>query len=212
MVGAGNIGLPLPPTVRMLIAMGYWRATGGDRRHRHELRLGMDAADGAKPDSVDGFLRNVTYLIHDRDPLFTEAFEATEPSGTRQRADRVLGGGERRWKGQPSGTARRPSQLLLPRGRVKWVRIGVEGARSSLGTRRGNAADADADAARVFAHDQRARLRGSSALESDVVQIQHTTTRNLEIRLLVLLSSKCDVEFTEAFEIYALRWIRRVDY
>ena len=24
-------------------------------------------------DSVDGFLRNATYLIHDRDPLFTEA-------------------------------------------------------------------------------------------------------------------------------------------
>jgi putative transposase len=27
-------------------------------------------------DSVDGLLRNATYLIHDRDPLFTEAFEA----------------------------------------------------------------------------------------------------------------------------------------
>ena len=27
-------------------------------------------------DSVDGFLRNAAYLIHDRDPLFTEAFEA----------------------------------------------------------------------------------------------------------------------------------------
>jgi transposase InsO family protein len=27
-------------------------------------------------DTVDGFLRNATYLIHDRDPLFTEAFEA----------------------------------------------------------------------------------------------------------------------------------------
>jgi putative transposase len=27
-------------------------------------------------DSVDGFLRNATYLIHDRDPLFTVAFEA----------------------------------------------------------------------------------------------------------------------------------------
>jgi putative transposase len=27
-------------------------------------------------DSVDGFLRNATYLIHDRDPLFTKAFEA----------------------------------------------------------------------------------------------------------------------------------------
>ena len=27
-------------------------------------------------DSVDGFLRNATHLIHDRDPLFTEAFEA----------------------------------------------------------------------------------------------------------------------------------------
>jgi hypothetical protein len=26
--------------------------------------------------SVDGFLRNAPYLIHDRDPLFTEAFEA----------------------------------------------------------------------------------------------------------------------------------------
>jgi putative transposase len=26
-------------------------------------------------DSVDGFLRNATYLIHDRDPLFTAAFE-----------------------------------------------------------------------------------------------------------------------------------------
>jgi len=26
-------------------------------------------------DAVDGFLRNATYLIHDRDPLFTEAFE-----------------------------------------------------------------------------------------------------------------------------------------
>ncbi len=27
-------------------------------------------------DGVDGFLRKETYLIHDRDPLFTEAFEA----------------------------------------------------------------------------------------------------------------------------------------
>jgi putative transposase len=27
-------------------------------------------------DTVDGFLRSATYLIHDRDPLFTEAFEA----------------------------------------------------------------------------------------------------------------------------------------
>ncbi len=27
-------------------------------------------------DSVDGFLRNATYLIHDRDPLYTAAFEA----------------------------------------------------------------------------------------------------------------------------------------
>jgi hypothetical protein len=27
-------------------------------------------------DVVDGFLRNATYLIHDRDPVFTEAFEA----------------------------------------------------------------------------------------------------------------------------------------
>ena len=27
-------------------------------------------------DSLDGFLRNATYLIHDRDSLFTEAFEA----------------------------------------------------------------------------------------------------------------------------------------
>jgi hypothetical protein len=27
-------------------------------------------------DSVDGFLRNATYLIPDRDPLFIEAFEA----------------------------------------------------------------------------------------------------------------------------------------
>ena len=27
-------------------------------------------------DLVDGFLRNATYLIHDRDPVFTEAFEA----------------------------------------------------------------------------------------------------------------------------------------
>jgi hypothetical protein len=26
-------------------------------------------------DSVDGFLRDAKYLIHDRDPLFTEAFE-----------------------------------------------------------------------------------------------------------------------------------------
>jgi hypothetical protein len=25
---------------------------------------------------VDAFLRDATYLIHDRDPLFTEAFEA----------------------------------------------------------------------------------------------------------------------------------------
>ena len=25
---------------------------------------------------VDGFLRKAKYLIHDRDPLFTEAFEA----------------------------------------------------------------------------------------------------------------------------------------
>jgi putative transposase len=28
-------------------------------------------------DSVDGFLRDKRYLIHDRDPLFTEAFRAT---------------------------------------------------------------------------------------------------------------------------------------
>jgi putative transposase len=28
-------------------------------------------------DSVDGFLRDAKYLIHDRDPLFTEAFETT---------------------------------------------------------------------------------------------------------------------------------------
>jgi hypothetical protein len=28
------------------------------------------------PDSMDGFLRDAKYLIHDRDPLFTEAFEA----------------------------------------------------------------------------------------------------------------------------------------
>jgi putative transposase len=27
-------------------------------------------------DSVDGFLRNAKYLIHERDPLFTEAFES----------------------------------------------------------------------------------------------------------------------------------------
>ena len=27
-------------------------------------------------DSVDGFLRDKRYLIHDRDPLFTEAFRA----------------------------------------------------------------------------------------------------------------------------------------
>jgi hypothetical protein len=27
-------------------------------------------------DSTDGVLRNATYLIHDRDPLFTKAFEA----------------------------------------------------------------------------------------------------------------------------------------
>jgi len=28
------------------------------------------------PDSEDGFLRHATHLIHDRDPLFTEAFTA----------------------------------------------------------------------------------------------------------------------------------------
>jgi hypothetical protein len=28
-------------------------------------------------DSVDGFLRGTRYLLHDRDPLFTEAFRAT---------------------------------------------------------------------------------------------------------------------------------------
>jgi hypothetical protein len=27
-------------------------------------------------DPVDGFLRDASYLVHDRDPLFTEAFEA----------------------------------------------------------------------------------------------------------------------------------------
>jgi len=27
-------------------------------------------------DSIDGFLRNAKYLIHDRDPFFTEAFES----------------------------------------------------------------------------------------------------------------------------------------
>jgi hypothetical protein len=36
----------------------------------------MQQMAGNLTDSVDGFLRNATYLIHDRDPLFTEAFEA----------------------------------------------------------------------------------------------------------------------------------------
>jgi hypothetical protein len=32
-------------------------------------------------DPVDGFLRNATYLIHDRDPVFTEAWTALLESG-----------------------------------------------------------------------------------------------------------------------------------
>jgi hypothetical protein len=32
-------------------------------------------------DPVDGFLRNASYLIHDRDPLFTEAFTALLKTG-----------------------------------------------------------------------------------------------------------------------------------
>ena len=33
----------------------------------------------------------------------------------------------RRWKGRAPGTSRRSSQLLLPRGRVKSVRISIKG-------------------------------------------------------------------------------------
>lgn len=32
-------------------------------------------------DGVDGFLRGKRYLIHDRDPLFTEAFRGPPASG-----------------------------------------------------------------------------------------------------------------------------------
>jgi hypothetical protein len=44
-------------------------------RHPHDAWLLQVARN--LTDSVDGFLRGKRYLIHDRDPLFTEAFHAT---------------------------------------------------------------------------------------------------------------------------------------
>jgi putative transposase len=41
----------------------------------HDARIQQIARNLA--DNVDGFLRGKRYLIHDRDPLFTEAFRAT---------------------------------------------------------------------------------------------------------------------------------------
>jgi putative transposase len=43
-------------------------------RHPHDAWIQQVARNLA--DSVDGFLRGTRYLIHDRDPLFTEAFRA----------------------------------------------------------------------------------------------------------------------------------------
>ena len=52
-------------------------ARGGHRWHRHNSDgKWMEQVARNLADSVDGFLRNATYLIHDRAPLFTEAFEA----------------------------------------------------------------------------------------------------------------------------------------
>ena len=47
----------------------------GLSRHPHDAwiqQIGRNLTD-----SVDGFLRGKRYLIHDRDPLFTDAFRAT---------------------------------------------------------------------------------------------------------------------------------------
>jgi transposase InsO family protein len=47
----------------------------GLTRHPHDAWIQQVARN--LTDSVDGFLRDKRYLIHDRDPLFTEAFRAT---------------------------------------------------------------------------------------------------------------------------------------
>jgi transposase InsO family protein len=46
----------------------------GLTRHPHDAWIQQVARN--LTDSVDGFLRDKRYLIHDRDPLFTEAFRA----------------------------------------------------------------------------------------------------------------------------------------
>jgi hypothetical protein len=43
-------------------------------RHPHDASIQQVARN--LTDSVDGFLRGKRYLIHDRDPLFTDAFRA----------------------------------------------------------------------------------------------------------------------------------------
>jgi hypothetical protein len=43
-------------------------------RHPHDAWTQQVARN--LTDSVDGFLRGKRYLIHDRDPLFTDAFRA----------------------------------------------------------------------------------------------------------------------------------------
>ena len=59
------------------------RKLDDEEEERRILQEQRDAATGGKKqmarnltDGVDGFLRNATYLMHDRDLVFTEAFEA----------------------------------------------------------------------------------------------------------------------------------------
>jgi hypothetical protein len=78
--------LMLPMTLQFIIVMiasaindRLQRKLDYVEEERRILQERLDAVMGGKKiltDSVDGFLRNATYLIHDRDPLFTEALEA----------------------------------------------------------------------------------------------------------------------------------------
>ena len=59
----------LPMTLQFLIVM--IASAINDRLQHWMKQVARNLAD-----SLDGFLRDAKYLIHDRDPLFTEAFEA----------------------------------------------------------------------------------------------------------------------------------------
>jgi len=59
----------LPMTLQFLIVM--IASAINDRLQHWMKQVARNLTD-----SVDGFLRDAKYLIHDRDPLFTEAFEA----------------------------------------------------------------------------------------------------------------------------------------